>query len=294
MEDVRGTRILILKDPLDEAMVSAMAAHETTRIVVRIYRPWRLNAFASTVERVREFWIEDYDAPTEIAAPFRNVVSLHLARPPADGFLSTFERVEECRLDGLTRLPSELGALGKLRSLSLGERCRLSDRIDFGTLRDLEKLVLSGASLSKRFSVFAGLEKLRFLGMSQWMGPDLALLGRASGLRESVLTHFPKAVSLNGLKRAPLMERLHLSSWSRLEDLSELSHLKKLKTLILEDCPSIASLEPLAGHPTLESVSLWGKTSVKDGRLRMLKETTLGLQEFRFNNRRHYDLKSDV
>jgi hypothetical protein len=68
------------------------------------------------------------------------------------------------------------------------------------------------------------------------------------------------------------LEELEIDGCGQLTDLTGVAGLEQLRVVHLENCRRLATLAPLLACPRLGLVSLWGSTSIADGRLRYLTE----------------------
>lgn len=290
-EDIKGKSVLVLQDSLNGEFVEEISKYSALRIIVRRYMPWGNCDFSSIEKIVDELWIEDDEAPIEIALDFKYIKSLFLRLQPVDGFLREFSNLAECSLDNLRELPAELPFLKSLSVLNLLEGCRLAEGSSFEGLDRLQSLCLSAKSLPSGFSEFKGLTGLRSLGLSDWRGGTERIFLSLVSLEELRLDYARNTVELSGLLGCGNLARVHLASLNKLMSIGELGFLEGLLVLTLEDCPSIETLAPLFNHNKIEEVRLWGSTKVRDGNLRGLLDCP-SLRIFEYNNRRHYNLES--
>lgn len=134
-----------------------------------------------------------------------------------------------------------------LRQLAIG-KARASDLSAFVALPALERLEISN---SRRLTSLAGADRV------------------ATSLRQLVLAMLPGLASLDGISGISGLEYVAIESCVKVTDLAPLRDLPRLRVLNLMQPKGVASLRPLAGHPTLQYVS-FGR--VADGDLTPLRE----------------------
>lgn len=290
---LNGGVSLILKDALDNRILDAITKEAATRIVIQRFHPWGDLRIGSIASQIKELWIEDEDAPNDLALNFPWLASLHLKQQPNSGFLRNFPELVECQFDNLRMLPVETAELRKLRKLCFVEGCRFSDAPKIGQLGGLEKLVLSGRSLPKGPFCLEGLASLEYLGMSDWGGDDIEFVRPLKKLKECRLHYFPKVTSLNPLSCCLKLESISLANWPSLQRLIGLDGLSRLKYLLLENCEHIETLSPLFSISSLREVHLWEKTRIKDGNLKPLLNLPK-LHTCIFKDRRNYNIKASA
>jgi hypothetical protein len=187
---------------------------------------------------------------------------------------------------------SVINSLHGLRSL--GFSFGWKGWLDFEQLPDLEWLYIATADPDRGLeTLLAGHVTLRQLAIGHYPASDLGAIANlpalerleifnsrrfaslawanavAGSLRQLVLALLPKLASLDGIAALRNLEYLAIESCSRVTDLAPLRDLPRLRFLNLMQPKGVASLRPLAGHPTLEYVS-FGK--VADGDLTPLRE----------------------
>lgn len=201
-------------------------------------------------------------------------------------------RVEHSDVSWLSKLPdmefvsflhdiadaSVLEGLGRLRSLTFNGTWHGS--IDFARLPLLEWFLAAETPRgSGAESLLNGHARLRHLRLGRYPWPDLkslaafnhlsrlsvvdsrrfhALEGTAAlapTLRGLELSLLPGLASLDGIDELSGLEVLELHRCRQVTDLAPAARLPNLRILSCMGAPSIASLKPLAGHPTLEWVS---------------------------------------
>ena len=131
---------------------------------------------------------------------------------------------------------------------------------------------------------------------------------------ENIGFGFTRVASLDGVERFPLLRRLSLGPINRLETLDHLegcphvsslqieaakklrridavSSLRVLQELCFTRCPAIQSLQPIAGLPELEYVSLLQTTTIAEGDISAL-HTLPRLKHASIGDRKHYNVKN--
>lgn len=81
--------------------------------------------------------------------------------------------------------------------------------------------------------------------------------------------------------------RLHISTCTKIRDISPVATLNSLRELFLNTCGEIESIRPLRSLQDLEKFIFYESTNVLDGDLTPLKGLPK-LKEVAFQNRRHY------
>ncbi|MFE6222568.1 hypothetical protein [Streptomyces sp. NPDC057854] len=205
--------------------------------------------------------------------------------PAADlGFLPGVPGLRSLRvLDGIPDLSpvARCTALVRLRlPASAGQE------LDVSALTELRELEAPWPVVARSLPLLASPDDLV---LPEWTGASLAALGPKPALRKLRLetrrrhvTDIDGAALLADLRELRLYDgRIArpelLAGASALEDVSLLgaktdtigfaAALPRLRRLELENCGDIASLAPLAGHPSLREVMLSGSTRVADGDL---------------------------
>jgi hypothetical protein len=102
---------------------------------------------------------------------------------------------------------------------------------------------------------FDGLVNLESLDLWSLNTDDCRILEGMRNLEE--LHIFPSQLrSLKRLRALPKLRMLKVSKCPRLDTLEELAHVRTLRKLWIEACKNLTDIEPLVGHPSLESLIL--------------------------------------
>jgi hypothetical protein len=104
---------------------------------------------------------------------------------------------------------------------------------------------------------------------------SLAGIEKATALKDLTLGYVP-AEDYEPLGRLPQLEELRLAACTGVHDLEWVGQAPNLRSLILENCKTIASFAPLLSHPTLELIGISGSTRPGDGDYRGLLRATAG------------------
>jgi hypothetical protein len=169
--------------------------------------------------------------------------------------------------------PAHITSFPRLRGLHAGDGWQ--GTLDFALLPELQWLVIGDGRYADGLdALLAGHEKLRSLWVIFYGRPDLRAIGDLPALERlefkqckirtlagiggapklSGLT-FEWCASLNslaGIEDCRGLEYLRVAHSPRLRDLSPLARNDRLRMLDIEWTSGIQSLEPLAGHPSLE------------------------------------------
>ncbi len=170
-----------------------------------------------------------------------------------------------------------VGVMPHLESLRLDS---WSGRIDFGRFPALRHLGYASKGTGVETLAECG-APLESFGCGGWHEKDLSAFGKFA-LADLTLSHSRKLrcldglqahhgsiesleivsgsvlQSLDGLAGAEKLMHLALPRCHRLRDLAPIAELPALRWLVLENNRDLPSLEPLAGHPSLEVVMLIG------------------------------------
>lgn len=239
-------------------------------------------------------WFAFNDAdPREIVAEVRDrgIRALEVQHREVS-FLADLPDLEFLVLNTAEPDAGVINSLPRLRSL--GFSFGWKGRLDFARLPRLEWLYIGEADPNRGLeTLLAGHRTLRQLALGRSPAGDLSAAANlptlerleifnsrrftslagadsvAGSLRQLVLALLPKLESLDGIAALQNLEYLAIESCTRITDLAPLRDLPRLRFLNLMQPKGVASLRPLAGHPTLEYVS-FGK--VADGDLTPLRE----------------------
>lgn len=219
------------------------------------------------------------------------------------GDLSFLERLPELRglvlNAGEVRDLSAVGALRGLETLTLNTPSRPRMPLDFTAFEHLRVLrtywnpgfesLFASTTLESLYvfsppdadlARFGALPRLRRLELSQ--GRRLASTAGVGDVRFLGLYAQGGLTELTGLPAG--LEELELEGCKKLGTIDALAGLR-LRRLKVADCGDIASLAPLAGMDTLESLVAWESTRVLDGDLSVLRTLprlrTLGMRDRR-------------
>jgi Leucine-rich repeat (LRR) protein len=126
-------------------------------------------------------------------------------------------------------------------------------------IASLREVRLAGVNL--KGAVIKSLAQITTLDLYRLTVDDAASLGALTGLRELDLRKVPVA-NYDFLKPMAALEQLEIAQ-NRLQDLKPLAGLKSLRRLMLPENPGLASLAPLKGLTSLESLDI-DDTGVSD------------------------------
>jgi hypothetical protein len=191
------------------------------------------------------------------------------------------------------------------------------------TLQGVEKAIdftriprLTSLSVQWSTRFFASLldcEALTDLGIDYFSDDNFRPFARLTAL-QNIGFGFTRVDSLDGVERFPLLRRLSLGPINRLETLDHLegcphvsslqieaakklrridavSSLRAVQELCFTRCPAIQSLQPVAGLPELEYVSLLLTTTIAEGDISAL-HTLPRLKHASIADRKHYNVKN--
>jgi Leucine-rich repeat (LRR) protein len=208
------------------------------------------------------------------------------------GFLAELPDLEHLVLNTAEPDAEVINGLHRLRSLAFSFGWK--GRLDFANLPALEWLYLTEADPDRGLeTLLAGHTTIRQLAIGRYPATDLGALANlpslerldlfnarrftslagadrvARSLRQLGLARLPRLPSLDGIAALPNLEYVAVESCSLITDLAPLRDLPRLRFLNLMQPKGVASLRPLAGHPSLEYVS-FGRLA--DGDLTPLRE----------------------
>lgn len=157
----------------------------------------------------------------------------------------------------------------------------------------------------------ASTDRLEDLFLSPYREQDLSALSHLTSLRSLRMKQRPGVRSLDGIETmpwlahlgiygapvedttalarlsSPVLTRLDLPSCRRLTSLADLSGLIGLRMLDVSESGTLASLTPITAMTHLETLYLYGSTTIDDGDLTPLL-TMRRMDDLRMMNRRHY------
>ena len=169
----------------------------------------------------------------------------------------------------------------------LAFQVELNRVFDLSLFRQLDTLK---CNYSAKLRGFDKLEELKHLNLSNYPHETLSELEHMTILEELLLTsrtlkrlscgafNFLRCIdlsmcsnleSIEQLDHCTQLEELEISDCPKLNKFTELP--KNLKSLIIENCGSIESLDFIEDHPSLERVLIIGNTSIASGDLSPLK-----------------------
>lgn len=216
----------------------------------------------------------------------------------------TFLRVLEIT-DWNLRDVSPVHGLRALTRLKISTYCNTA--IDFTSFPELEDLSLEwrakATSLFECRSVervflnkYTGDDLAPLLGLPRLVhlavaGPKISMVGASPGTPLEFLGVYgaKRLTSLRGVEYLAKLRALEVNDCKNALDIEPLRALRGLESVHLCDDGDIESLEPLAEHGRLKELLFFGSTSVRDGRISVLRP--LLLRKVVFQDRRHYDMK---
>ena len=274
---------------VDKEILDLYRKAKCRRLVIdyRSLKVEKLAALADAVEvlEIRNDEIADY----EFINAFSKVVDLHTG----------------VRLDKV-----DLGRFNRLRSLGVSNQ--RFDATALVSCKQLEELVFTGVKLRNSralrelkklrvfnlvrtsgydLDIFESLTNLELLGIYNLKSKDCKFLRSCEKLHSLLLALSPEIETLDGLPSDAIKE-LSLRTCKNLRSIEPLKAYASLEKVILESCPKLESLAPLAKARKLRLLELWEQTNVADGKLRALLSNPK-LQRFVFKDRKHYDLKME-
>lgn len=202
---------------------------------------------------------------------------------------------------------SSIHALRTLVRLKISTYCKTA--IDFGSFPELEDLSLEWRAKAR--SLF-GCSSLKRIFLNKYTGNDLASLMRLPKLVYLSVAS-PKITEI-GASPGSNLEFLGIYAARGLQSLQGVENLTRLRALEVNDCKNILDIEPLrtilglesvhicdngdidslaplAQHQQLRELLFYGTTSIKDGRISLLRH--LPFLKAVFQDRRHYDMKRE-
>lgn len=259
------------------------------------------HASSPNIEEVIEFINEERIEKALIIAESIDFITLcptlkHLRITPADSAKNEFDY-------------SPLYKMPKIKSLHCENACgtknNISAYIDCSKIKGLEDIHISSAE----YKNYNSIKTLKGLGLSNYSEGDLSNAFN-SEILDTLSVFQSKIKSLNGIQKSYKMQCLYLHYNRLLSDISALKTIKTtLKTLRIENCPSIDDFSVLGELESLELLELSGNNELPN--LNFLK-TMKNLKTFVFNvnikdgdlsqclklsyafsekNRKHYNLK---
>jgi hypothetical protein len=194
--------------------------------------------------------------------------------------------------------------LKALRTLSLFCKARIAG--DFSELVHLESVALGWRSAYLSVFDMKALRSINIIGypdkdLARWsLNPRLAQLRLESRKLESLegirrfpnvqrvhLRGGPRFSSLEDLAPANSIRELGISSCPGIRDWTPISRLSRLKVLEIENCREIASVRPFAKCWNLERLQVAGNTTIMDGDLGRLAQLPK-LHSVLLAQRKHY------
>lgn len=215
------------------------------------------------------------------------------------------------RLHVINRTTDQIGGLAELKQLqALSIETGRKFDVDVRSWPVLEDLLFFW---SGKFTGLADARSLRRLSIWRWREPDLQRLIEAPQLRELTLVKGGLR-TLSGIEACTGLEALALSHLTRLDDFHDIGKLRRLRSLSIDTCRNVREIDWVSSLSNLESLYLYnignvnslapvktlgtlkrlhfgGSTNVLDGNSIIVKE--LGLSEYGFTNRKHYNYTYD-
>jgi hypothetical protein len=258
---------LILQGEWTSSAAQYMREHGLIGLRLSGYLGWR----SSTLDFLRE-------------VPFLEYLDILTTKLQDITGLYALKELSYLTLEGRTP-PLDFSRLPRLRTLALG---RVSPQVlrDLGKAQTIRKLALTHPKPNS-LQVLGQLPALEEVGISSAQINDLSFASFTPCLRRLSLVMCNSMKTLAGLQNAGDLIHFSIEQAKSLSDISSLSHLARLRTLILKECPNIESISPLKSLPSLESVELLQTTNVKDGDLSPLL-TMPKLRNVNFIDRLHY------
>ena len=221
--------------------------------------------------------------------------------PPLDAIvISTYERLDLAPLFSQSSLKElilpdtfkgkfDLSKFQRLESLALGWSACLQNLIDCISLK---RLTVSAYP----YEDFVPLETLGDLEQLTVFSKKLISLKGLSAfqnLKSLSLFYCSNLVDVGSLNDCQNLSEIDLSYSKRLTQLPEALVLSALKKFSLNVSGDVESLLAISTCPSLEEISFYGSTSIKDGQIAFLADLPF-LKEARFQNRKHYDLTREA
>jgi hypothetical protein len=265
-----GQRQLVLKGDWQSEMADIMRAENIRALTVSGYAGWN----GSDLDFLRDI-------------PFLERLSLIV--------------LNRVKIEGIYFLP-------ELKDLSVGYNKK---RIDFTRFPHLERLSLGWCSgyeslfecqslrdiaISRlpdhQMASLSRLPNLENLALSSYQSTDLRSLPHLHQLLRLSLITCNRLRYLTGLERCPNVLVVWIEQAKSLGDISAITALEVLRTLVLRDCPQIESIKPISDLQNLEAVALDATTRILDGDLSPLVSLPR-LRNAGFKNRPHYSNRSE-
>jgi Leucine-rich repeat (LRR) protein len=250
---------------VDDALQAKLAASKYRDVATITFRNDVRQAQFATIAKLPWLQALSVDASRGIVslAPIRGFASLRRLTLQATGItdykpLATLTSLETLSLDGpIISSLAPIGGLTKLQELRLGTLEADVDLSSLATCTSLKTLRLQGDHWQKLEAV-TQLETL-YLDLSTTSNLDFA--SKMTKLRE-LTVGFPSSLETIPALNAPTLEVFSLTGAAQLRDISGLSALVALKTLVL-GAPRVESIAALAKLKHLETVEI-GHTQVTD------------------------------
>jgi Leucine-rich repeat (LRR) protein len=179
--------------------------------------------------------------------------------------LAAFKNIKSLDLDfcpSITDL-SPLASLKELEVLYLRQCVGITDLSPLFNLPRLNKLHLDGCSGLPGFtSSMGGMEYLRACAAKQKQATPASTPCRKGKQVKATTSETAKVVRIAG-RDVPIDTKTLDLSYSDIVDLTPISKLRSLETLILSDCTEVTDLSPLAGLAGLRFLNLY-RTGIQD------------------------------
>jgi hypothetical protein len=169
--------------------------------------------------------------------------------------LASLANLEELLLDGSTKNLAAIGALKRLKSLSVMFNKRVSLKW-FSSLSNIEKLFFVGSRLSD-FDVFQKFPRLMDLNLGNTNIQSLSCLANNTEIKKLNLGRCRKLETLDGIERLTSLAWLELEDTKSIPSIRPLAGLRHLKALYMRDTQiADGDLSPLMQLPELADVVL--------------------------------------
>jgi len=191
--------------------------------------------------------------------------------------LSGLTRLKSLRLNGLKSSPdwTPLQHLVQLRELTLsGEKLAHTGPQVFSRLTNLNSLTLNEGKSLTSLSFLESLKSLRYLRIDGYGGDSLKGIGECRKITELSISDAGKLEDISELSSLSRLRELSLSG--KFQNLDPLKSLASLQTLYINDAKELRDVSGLSGCLGLERINLTGVSSLGSlwgiGQLKSLQE----------------------